>query len=193
MRRTAYDGPMLLFVASAAMGLGIAYDRTAAWLKFGLIVGGTVVGYWFAHAPERMRLGRWGEVSPVRVMFGLLPALVAIFFLLTNDWGRWDAKLGWLEPLRRWFAAWQPPLPGIRLNPNVAGGIIAAFLPMQAATLQAGSRGRRSVWPGSLLLGLSGMGLLMSASRGAWLALAAAAGFAAGYFSSKNLTPPPLA
>ncbi len=188
MRRTAYDGPMLLFVASAAMGLGIAYDRTAAWLKFGLIVGGTVVGYWFAHAPERMRLGRWGEVSPVRVMFGLLPALVAIFFLLTNDWGRWDAKLGWLEPLRRWFAAWQPPLPGIRLNPNVAGGIIAAFLPMQAATLQAGSRGRRSVWPGSLLLGLSGMGLLMSASRGAWLALAAAAGGWASWELSRWLT-----
>jgi hypothetical protein len=154
--------------------LVIAYDRPVAGLRFGLIVGGATLGYWFARAPERVRLRPWGDVSPVRVMLSVLPTLVAIFFLLTNDWGRWDAKLGWLDPLRRWFAAWQPALPGIRLNPNVAGGIIAAFLPLQAAAWQEGSRSRRSIWLGSLLLGLSGMGLLMSASRGAWLALAAA-------------------
>lgn len=176
IQRTAYDWPMLLFVVSAAVGLGIAYDRMAAGLKFGLIVGGAALAYWFAHAPERVRLSRWGEVSPVQTVLRVLPTLLAIFFLLTNDWGRWDAKLGWLDPLRRWFAAWQPALPAIRLNPNVAGGIIAAFLPMQAAALQEGSRGQRGIWLRSLLLGLSGMGLLMSASRGAWLALAAAAG-----------------
>ncbi|MCC7354261.1 MAG: hypothetical protein IT330_10930, partial [Anaerolineae bacterium] len=176
VRRTAYDWPMLLFVVSAAVGLGIAYDAKAAWPKFGLIMGGVALAYWFAHAPERVRLGRWGEVSPVRAVLSTLPALVAVFFLLTNDWARWQGKLGWLEPVMRWLAAWRLALPGIRLNPNVVGGIIAAFLPLQAAALQGGSRDQRDIWLRSLLLGLSGVGLLLSASRGAWLALAAAAG-----------------
>ena len=174
MRRTALDGPLWLFLISAAIGLGLAYDRRAAWPKFCLIVGGLALYYLLAWAPARIRVGRRGEFPLVSWAVGALPALIAALFLLTNDWMRWAGKMGWLEPIGRWFAAWQPSLFGIHLNPNVAGGVIAALLPLQATAWRA--EGCRRPWPGWLLLGLSALGLLLSASRGAWLALSAAAG-----------------
>ena len=176
IQRPAYDWPGLLFLVSALLGLGIAYDRALAWPKFLLITGGIGIGFWFAHAPERVRLGRWGTISPLSVALNVLPAAMAVFFLLTNDWGRWEGKLGGLSVVGQWFAKVQITPPGIGLNPNVAGGIIAAFLPLQAAALRVGSHPRKHLWLGSLLLGLSGVGLLLSASRGAWLALAVATG-----------------
>jgi hypothetical protein len=38
IRRTAFDGPLLPFLLSAALGAGLAYDQVAGWSKFLLIV-----------------------------------------------------------------------------------------------------------------------------------------------------------
>jgi len=168
-RRTDFDWPLLLFFLSAAIGMGLAHDRTAGWSKFWVIVGGLALYDSLVFAPAQVRLGR-RQIAAVRVLLALLPAVIAGYFLLTNDWPARMGKLAWLDPLMRWFASWQPVLPGHRLHPNVAGGLMAALLPLQVAAV-----GRAGVgWP---LIGLTALGLLMSASRGAWIALAVAVAF----------------
>jgi tetratricopeptide (TPR) repeat protein len=172
---TRFDAPLFLFLLSAAGGAWIAYDKPAAWTKFWLIVGGLALYSVLARVPERIRLGRWGEVSLLRVVLGSLPVVVAIYFLLTNDWSYRIGKLPWLDPALRWFATWQPTLPGLRLNSNVVGGIIAALMPLQALALFENQK-RNRIWLRVFLMGLSAFGLLLSESRGAWLALAVATG-----------------
>jgi len=166
-RRTPFDGSLLLFLLSALLAAGLAYDPAAGWGKFWVIVGGLALYDSLARGPEKMQVAGW-RIPPQRLLLALLPALIAAYFLLMNDWAIRMGKLPWLDPLGRWFAAWQPDLSGHRLHPNVAGGLIAALLPLQAAAI-----GRRKLgWP---LIGLALVGLLMSASRGAWIALAAVA------------------
>lgn len=167
-RRTCFDGWLLLFLLSAAMAAGLAYDQPAAQGKLWVIIGGLALYDSLALAPERVRLGR-AEIAAGRVLLALAPAIIALYFLLTTDWPRWTGKLAWLDPLMRWLASWQPDLPGHRLHPNVAAGLIAGLLPLQVAAI-----GRhKSGW---LLIALGFFGLLLTASRGAWIALAAAAG-----------------
>jgi hypothetical protein len=165
-RTSSFDLPLLLFLASAAMGVALAYDREAAWAKFWVIVAGLAMYGAFVRTPERVRAGRW-EIAPVRVVLAVLPAVLAAYFLLTNDWAHWAGKLFWVDTATRWVASWQPSLPGHRLHPNVAGGLIAALIPLQVAAV-----GRR---PAAIpLVALSAVALIMTASRGAWLALAVA-------------------
>jgi putative inorganic carbon (HCO3(-)) transporter len=163
-RRTPFDAPLLLFLLSALLAAGLAYHPAAGWGKFWVIVGGLALYDSLARGPEKMQVAGW-RIPPQRLLVALLPALIAAYFLLMNDWAARMGKLPWLDPLERWFAAWQPDLPGHRLHPNVAGGLIAALLPMQAAAIGRTKAG----WP---LIGLALVGLLMSASRGAWIALA---------------------
>ncbi|MGC8781363.1 MAG: hypothetical protein ACP5UQ_10895, partial [Anaerolineae bacterium] len=129
-RRTPFDLPLAVFLVSAGVSAWLSYDRAAGWGKFWAIVGGLLFYDSLALAPEEVRLGRWG-LRPVRLTVALLPALIAAYFLLTNEWLRWAGKLPALDPLLRWLASWQPDLPGHRLHPNVAGGLIAALLPLQ--------------------------------------------------------------
>lgn len=171
--RLALDWPFWLFLLSVAWGWWIAYDRAAAGTKFWLILGGLAPYVVCVLAPERIRVNGRDAVSPLRVVLSVLPTVVAVCFLLTNDWARWIGKLPWLDPAMRWFSSWQFK-GGSALNPNVAGGVIAAFLPLQVAALRAESR--RHIWMGAFLMGVSAVGLLMTATRGAWLSLAVVAG-----------------
>lgn len=166
--RTRFDAPLLLFFVTALLAAILAYNPTLAWAKFWVIVAGLALYAALATTPEEVMLPRVGVIAPRRLLVGSLASLVALYFLFTNDWLRWQGKLPSLDPLLTWLAAWQPALPGHRLHPNVAGGLIAALLPLQAAAL-SGSRARGP------LLALSGAGLLLSLSRGAWAALAISA------------------
>ena len=68
-------------------------------------------------------------------------------------------------------ASRSPELSDIRLEANQAGGLIAAFLPLQIAALAAIHNRRRRIVIGVPLLSLSALGLVLSAARGAWLVL----------------------
>ena len=155
-RRLALDWPFWLFLLSAAWGWWIAYDRAAAGIKFWLILGGLVLYVVCKYAPERIRVNGRDGVSPLRVVLSVLPTVVAICFLLTNDWARWIGKLPWLDLAMRWFSSWQFK-GGPALNPNVAGGVIAAFLPLQVAALRV--EGRKTYLDGRVSDGRIGSGL----------------------------------
>jgi putative inorganic carbon (HCO3(-)) transporter len=163
-RLGALEAGVLLFGVTALMGALLAFNPTAAWAKFWVLIGGLGLFGGFAWTPARVRFGS-RAFDPVRWTLALLPAALAVYFLLTNDWVRWAGKLPWLDPLMAWLAGWQPQWSTHALHPNVAGGLLAALIPMQMAAV----RRSRAGWP---LIAVTLIALLLTGSRGAWGALA---------------------
>lgn len=177
-RRTPFAPPLLLFLATAALGVWAAYDRPVAWHKFWLITGGLLLFYALLHAEPIAGLRRG--------FLGLAAPALALYFLLTHDWDAYPAKI---EALTRLGRALQPPLPslpGPHPHPNIVGSALAVMLPFTAAlalhawrpALAAPRPRAPRAWllPACslALLALALLGLLLTTSRGAWLALAAA-------------------
>lgn len=91
--------------------------------------------------------------------------------------------MAWLEPWRHGLASLQVNVPLPRVHPNVAGGLLAMWLPLQVAALvpRQGRRYRRTLAGRAhaveiSLLGMSCVGLLLSSLRGAWVALVVSVG-----------------
>jgi hypothetical protein len=190
-RGTPFDLPLLLFLLAAGAAVWSAYEREAAWNKFWLIVGGGLLYYALVNAEPIEDARAW-----LLACFG---AGVALYFLATHDWDTYPAKIDALTRLGRALQAPLPALPGHRLHPNVAGGIMAMMLPFAGWAAATGLRGiwraPRPVAPerrlapdvargqapdvarglapvvglGSFCLTL--FGVVMSTSRGAWVAL----------------------
>jgi O-antigen ligase len=103
---------------------------------------------------------------------------VAAYFLLTHDWALQPAKFAVLNRIGLAIMAARPQLDSHILHPNVAGGLMAMTAPFLWAS---GWRalGKRD-WPAVLLvlagMALVGVALLLTTSRGAWLALLAGGG-----------------
>ena len=175
-RRTAFDLPLLALLLSAFVASFLAYSPALAQTRLWYILAGLFLYDSLAFAPSRVRFRRL-IVAPVPVFVALLPAVMAVYFMTTVEWTRWTGKLPALDPLLYWVASWQPNVAGRTIHPNIAGGLIAAALPLQIAALMPWlkplSLRRRGVAGG--LVAVSLMGLVVSLSRGAWMALVVAA------------------
>lgn len=188
-RRTPFDLPILFFLLTAGVGVWVAYDRQAAWSKFWLIVGGGLLFYALVNAEP---------IGEVRVwLLAFFGAGVAFYFLSTHDWGANPAKFEAVTRFGRTLQTFLPTLPGHRLHFNVAGGIMAMMIPYAGwVTGRAWSRLRRgarsSAWVSWLrlvsalgALALTLLGLVMTTSRGAWIALGTA-GLLAGLWAASG-------
>lgn len=160
-RRIVFDWQLVPFVVSAGIGAFIAYNTPFAWIRFALIAFGVVVYLLFANLPDAP-----DKRSTLKIVLTVLPSIIAVWFVLTNDWSRDTGKLSILDPVLNVLAALRIASGVPQINPNVIGGAIAALLPLQAATL----RGRNNV-ARLILIGLSLIGLVLSETRGAWLSL----------------------
>ena len=179
--RTPFDWPLLLFLISGMVGVWAAYDREMAWAKFWTIVAGVILFYALAAfslpgAPDDPQRGG----IPTAWFLAFAGAGVSLYFLTTHDWDDFPTKYTTLSAIGRSLQGPLPELPGHRLNPNVAGGILAVMIPFSAAVSGQGGRARN--WP-ALILGLTLfcitlLGLLLSSSRGAWLAVLGAVALA---------------
>ena len=170
-RRTPFDLPLILFVLTATLAVWAAYDREAAWSKYWLIVGAVLLFYSLANARSTPAMARVGLLTAFAV--GL-----SLHFVITNDWTHawFVSRLG--QNLQRYA----PPVAGPPLNPNEVGGLLAMLLPFVVwGVLRVSQKARDSSisprnarWLGVLLAGaalaLVLYGLLMTGSRGAWLA-----------------------
>jgi hypothetical protein len=141
-QRTAFDVPLVIFLLAAGIGVWAANDHEAARPKFWLIVGGVFLFYALVNAEQIGSLRVWFVAA-----FG---AGVALYFLGTHDWEAYPAKIEALTRVGRALQAPLPALPGHRLHPNVAGGILAMMMPFAGwaavrswRDLQQGSRPRR--------------------------------------------------
>jgi hypothetical protein len=106
-------------------------------------------------------------------ILGVLPALIAIYFFLTNDWTSRLGKIPGLDPVMRWLASWQPGLAAYRFDANSVGGILAILMPLQIVAWRRVDAPYRSRL-GIPFVGMALVGLVMSASRGGWVALTVA-------------------
>jgi O-antigen ligase len=165
-RRFIFDWQIWLLLIAALMSVALAYNTRLALFQLSLIVGGVVVYLIMANLPDPIRRGQAAPRSILGGILALLPAIVAVYFLLTNDWSRWIGKLSLLDPALRVLAAWPLSSIGWGVNPNVIGGVIAALLPLQIYALR---HARRLV--AVILIGISSVALLLTQTRGAWLAL----------------------
>jgi tetratricopeptide (TPR) repeat protein len=175
-RRTPFDWPLALFLVTAVVSVWAAYDRAFAWQKFWWIVGGILLFYSLANA--RALWPRQGPAAADWRLWGItgFGLVLALYFMATHDWPGAPVPV---EPLGRRVQQLLPDLPGHRLNANVAGGLLAFVIPFTASLiLSAPDLPRRPrLWQMAAFLSLAVilLALLLSYSRGAWLALAAAA------------------
>jgi tetratricopeptide (TPR) repeat protein len=158
--------PLLIFLISAGVGVWAAYDAANAWAKFGLMALAALLYIVLACWPAQRMGAVAGLISGVGVV-------IALYFLLTSDWTQTPADLGILNRLGLAWMKLRPTLPGPTLHPNIAGGLIAAFIPLTLWVAWAARQKSRRLLALALVgIGLSGVGLLMTSSRAAWLSLA---------------------
>lgn len=173
-RRTPFDVPLGLFLITAGLAVWSAYDREAAWAKFWLIAGGILLYYALANATVLGKARAW--------LPAFLGAMLAVYFVITNDWGFYPADSAALTLLGETLQSLAPAVAGPRLNPNEVGGILAMLLPFAAWVTWDAWRMFRAgtdrplasligVAAGSLMFVMISLGLAMTGSRGAWLAL----------------------
>jgi len=185
-RYTFFALPLALFFGSALIGVWAAYDAQAAWQKFWLITGGVLL--YFAILNGRRSANRLGGArsSNWALLFSLLGAGLSLYFITQHDYTTGAAKFAAISTLGIWLHGHAPQIGGETFHPNVIGGILAVILPLSVANvwhwLHPAKRGYVSSphYPLFLLSVVVALivafGLLMSQSRGAWLALAVAGG-----------------
>lgn len=177
-RTTPFDAPLALFLLSAFASTLIAYNQgsewiqadvkvTWAWAKFWQIVAAIALFYALANLRDLNQVWGWLRVSV------LLGVAVAVYFVLTHDWRDATVKFSLINQIGASLTAALPPLPWPELQPNIAAGIIAMLAPYGAVLwLAARARGQaREVIGWSVLLLIALFGLLLTASRAAWVAL----------------------
>jgi hypothetical protein len=163
-------GLVWLFMATAVIGVWAAYDRQAALIKLGFILGSVLVYY--------LVVGRsWQQVWWLAGVIGGCGTAVSLYFLLSHDWTVWPADMAPLTAIGLRLMAVRPSLDLPMMHPNVAAGLVIALAPFWVVTLYAAWL-RRRWWLGVtavIALIISLFGLLMTSSRMAMLALGVAA------------------
>jgi O-antigen ligase len=188
--RTDFDIPLLLFLVSAAVAVWSAYNQDTAWPKFWLVVGGIAIYYAFAHWAQ---LELPGIPEQQAILLSLLGAAVASYFVVTHNWEQFPGKVQFLEQIGRSLQTLLPDIPGHRLHPNVAGGILAMTIPFACASIILTKSGGHRPWLFVSIIALLAimLGLLLTTSRGAWLGLLVAIGIAVWSYIATKLTPTP--
>jgi len=106
--------PGVAYSATALVGVWAAYDRQAAWMRFGLIALGLVLAATIAVVGEH-----GGETARglIGVGCGVIAAAVGIYYLLGHDWTQADAtKLAGLHQAGLWIQTHRPALDGLLIS-----------------------------------------------------------------------------
>jgi hypothetical protein len=170
-KRTPFDLLFLVFLITAGLGVWVSYDTPGALGKFWVILGSIFLYYALAAQPKANLVFVAGLLS----MVGLVVALTVFF---DSSLQEYTADLGLIQrSIDRWSAvrpAWQVNA----LSPNVSGGILAMLLPFPLLLSFAMLvRGKVTISLAALISTvLVVAALIFTSSRGAWVALAVAAG-----------------
>lgn len=168
-KRTGFELPMVIFLASAAIGIWAAYDRPAAWQKFWLLVVAALFFFALARQPK-------ANLWPIVGSLGFSGLLAGAYFLLTHDWQQFPAKIDRLNRIMLGWMESRPDLNLVPMPPNVAASLMAISIPLLVAWgVHAKQQNRKTKvvlasMAGTLILVV----LFMTTSRGAWLAVSLA-------------------
>lgn len=167
-QRTPLDWPLALFLITAWVGYWAAYDQTAAWNKVWFIVLAVLL-YYALSAQPRENLGWVG-------FFAFLIGLgVSIYFSLTS-------AIQSSSGLALWWRSVRPPVEWPALHPGYISGVLSITTLVAIygiSKIRINSPGPQL--PLLRLVFISGLGfmlwtLIVTMSRGLWLAMAAAVG-----------------
>jgi len=185
-RYTLFALPLALFLGSTLIGVWAAYDTQAAWQKFWLIAGGVLLYFSILNGRPSAKRRGGARSSSWALLFSLLGAGLSLYFVTQHDYTTGAAKFAAISTLGTWIHGGVPQFGGEIFHPNVIGGTLAVILPLSVANVwywlhpARGGYVFKPNYPLFLLSVAAGLvvafGLLMSQSRGAWLALAAAGG-----------------
>ncbi|MFN2189852.1 MAG: O-antigen ligase family protein, partial [Candidatus Promineifilaceae bacterium] len=170
-----FDWPLLVFLLTATVSLWTAFDQTAAWNKSWLIVGAMLLFFTFANwsaagGSSAQRNQAW--------LLGSLGSFISIYMLATNDWDAYPAKIGIVTAVGRAISSLRPDLPLESFHPTAMAGAMAVLIPFSAASAASAwfERNRSRLLLGLVMVLVTTVGLVMTETRGAWIAVAVAAG-----------------
>ena len=166
-QKSILDLPIIAFLLTAGVGVWAAYNRDAALVKFWILISAVLLYYAIAGQPK-VNLGI------LTGLFGVLGVCIAVYFLLSQDWSNNSpGDFGGINQIGIWITLSRPELSLWDLPPNQAGGLLALLLPFTLAFgLDSWKKHKRSSIVIAVLCA-TGMliGLILTSSRGAWLAL----------------------
>jgi len=171
-QRHSLDLPLALFLISALVGLWAAYDRSLSWpLLAALLVS---LALYLAIT--------WPNLPAValrRLAWVLLFAQSAVAFYFITQFNHlgYPVKMGFVSRLGRLTGGLFPAWGGFYPQPNALATFIEGGLPL-AAGLWWSARERRGRLAAGLAFIVLSYGLLLTASRGAWMAVTACGGLA---------------
>ncbi len=180
--RSPLDLPIALFLASAWIGVWASYDPAASWRKFAMIVAAIALYYMlvaFQRAPQLLETFVWLFV------FGC--CVLTLYFVTQHDYANHPGKFDFITLIGLTLNRNTPQLRLQVFDPNITAGALEIGLAMGAALFasqKAKVKSQKGISLSSgLLVSLSvsviiAFGLVMTSSRGAWLALGIVGGIA---------------
>jgi O-antigen ligase len=169
--RIPLAGPLALFLLGGLLGLWVAYDPTlsAPWLLWLAAGAGVYIAVGLvACTPQRLT---WCASLIVAVT-----ALAGLTFAAQYRHFGYEVKFGTIAWLGALTSAPFPRVISFPIHPNAAATFLAVALPL-ACGLTLATRGIHRVGAATAVL-LIGIGVLLTASRGAWTALGTAGALA---------------
>ncbi len=164
-RLNALDLPLALFTLSAVLGVWPAYDRSLCWNTLIALVAGFLLYVLISRLATSRR--RWRAAATLVTATGVLSSL---YFVTQYAHFGYSEKIGAISRLGALVGKIVPP--AVVWVPR--GNSVATFLEgVLFLAVALALTEKRPAWRigGAIGAGLIGLALLMSASRGAWLAV----------------------
>jgi len=167
VRLAPLDPPMVLFLLSAVLGVWSAYDRSLSWSTLGVLTAGFLLFVLISRLATPHR--RWRAVA---LFIALTNLLLSLYFVAQYAHFGYPLKT---EPVRRLVTL---------IGKVIPPAVIWAPTPHSVATFLEGGlfltvalllTEKRRIWRigGGIAVALTVLAVLMSESRGAWLAVLA--------------------
>lgn len=168
---TGFEIPLVVFLISGGIGVWVAYNRELAWEKYWILLSAVLLFYALSRQPKSNVLIMPGIVT-------LIAVLISIFFMFSNDWISQPSDLSVINQFGRWWMEFRPEVIASYTSANFVGGLLAIFLPFAIAAIWMSKVQHRLDWLIVYVLGgvIILIGLFLTSSRGAWLAIVAGVG-----------------
>lgn len=163
LRFAPFDLPLIVFLLSAAAGLAVTYDPQSGLRTLIALAGMTVLYGFLSRAANSAR--RWDAFAAVLAVLG---ALAGFYFITQAGHIAYDDKIGLIDRAAQAIAAIFPAFPFWKPVANSLATFLESilFLTVGLALLAQGNGRRRLAWG---MVAILAIGLVFTASRGAWL------------------------
>ncbi len=169
--RTPFDLPIVVFLLTIGVGIWAAYQPAVAWAKFWFLIAAILFYYLLARQPA-------DNLWTAAIILSLLGFGISIYFFLSNNWEVQPVKVQLLSQIGIAWMRIRPNLPLESIHPNDIAGIAVIALPFSLALTLRYAQRKSYLWSFlfGLIVSLILATILMSVSRGAWVAVGATAG-----------------